>query len=46
MVTKVSDLAKVINVIMLKFSKIFTRELTLNNADSPICVTKVFGSAP
>ena len=44
--TQVSDLVKVTNVIVTNVSKVFTAELTLNNADSSICVTKVFDSAP
>jgi hypothetical protein len=44
--TEVSDLVKVTNVITRNVSNVFTAELTLNNADSSICVTKVFDSAP
>ena len=44
--TQVNDLVKVTNVIVTNVSKVFTTELTLNNADSSICVTKVFDSAP
>jgi hypothetical protein len=44
--TQVNDLVKVTNVIVTNVSKVFTAELTLNNADSSICVTKVFDSAP
>ena len=44
--TQVNDLVKVTNVIITNVSKVFTTELTLNNADSSICVTKVFDSAP
>ena len=44
--TEVSDLVKVTNVITRNVSKVITAELTLNDADSSICVTKVFDSAP
>jgi len=44
--TEVSDLVKVTNVITRNISNVFTAELTLNNTDSSICVTKVFDSAP
>lgn len=44
--TEVSDLVKVTNVIARNVSNVFTAELTLNNTDSSICVTKVFDSAP
>jgi hypothetical protein len=44
--TEVSDLVKVTNIISRNVSNVFTAELTLNNADSSICVTKVFDSAP
>lgn len=44
--TQVNDLVKVTNVIVTNVSKVFTTELTLNNADSSLCVTKVFDSAP
>lgn len=44
--TQVNDLVKVTNVIVTNVSKVFTTELTLNNADSSICVNKVFDSAP
>lgn len=44
--TQVNNLVKVTNVIVTNVSKVFTTELTLNNADSSICVTKVFDSAP
>jgi len=39
-------LVKVTNVITRNISNVFTAELTLNNTDSSICVTKVFDSAP
>jgi hypothetical protein len=44
--TEVNDLVKVTNIISRNVSKVFTAELTLNNVDSSICVTKVFDSAP
>lgn len=44
--TEVSNLVKVTNVIVTNVSKVFTAELTRNNVDSSICVTKVFDSAP
>ncbi|HXW12760.1 MAG TPA: hypothetical protein VD694_08375 [Nitrososphaeraceae archaeon] len=44
--TEVTDLVKVTNVITRNVSNVFTAELSLNNADSSICVTKVFDSAP
>lgn len=44
--TEVGDVVKVTNVIVTNVSKVFTAELTLNNSDSSICVTKIFDSAP
>jgi hypothetical protein len=43
--TEVNDLIKVTNVIATNVSKVFTAELALN-ADSSVCVIKVFDSAP
>jgi hypothetical protein len=43
---QVTDLVKVTNVIARNVSNVFTAELTLNDTDSSICVTKVFDSAP
>jgi len=42
--TEINGLIKVTNVIVAQVNKVMTAELTLNNTNSVMCITKVFDS--